>query len=111
MFSFPSADTHSVEYNSEGTRLLCCERINQLGIYDLLPSSNGTGKIVRLTSRGYSYPLTPANFCYFAGRDDELVAATSNDDSVYIWSVPDGKEEEQTIDEPLMILSGLNTTS
>ena len=106
MFSFPFDNTHSVEYNRKGTRLLCCEGDKQLVIYDLLPSSNGVGKIVRLAARDYSYPFAAANSCCFAGRDDELVAATSYRENVFIWSVPDGKEEEQTIDDPLIILSG-----
>ena len=124
--------TWNVRYNGKGTRLLCREN-RQIVINDIPigysktqtrdtagddgASSVGFNK-VRLTTLAAQQaaddvlffdgpPRTSAN-C-FAGKDDELVAASATDGKIYMWSVPDGRGE-RTIDQPLLVLDGSRYT-
>ena len=42
--------------------------------------------------------------CCFAGNNDELVVAGSDDGNLYVWELPCNIVGEQRIDEPLVVL-------
>ena len=117
LLSYLTVKTESVEYNLKGTRLLCAAQRcakngDSISIYDLLQGASSKGEaknVISLDADYYVYPSTIGNSCCFAGRNDELVAAASLHRCVFIWSVPDSKEEKQMIWEPLMVLTGHET--
>lgn len=45
------------------------------------------------------------NSCCFAGIDDELVIAASDDDNLNIWSLPDSKGQDCQVNQPLRVLT------
>lgn len=84
----------SVRFNAKGTRLLCLERRQPPTIYDVLDGSK-----LRLLATDFTNDCTLKSAC-FAGKDDELAVAGSDNHGVYIWSV------NRSIEEPLLVLKG-----
>lgn len=91
----------NARFNAKGNRLLCIENKKSPVIYDLSNSSNR----IQLQAKGYRNYGTPKSVC-FAGKDDELAVAGSNDHNVYIWSVPSHSPSSEIVDEPLLTLHG-----
>lgn len=63
---------------------------------------------VKLTAQDYtcnSRSIFKSASCCFAGRDDELVAAASSNQKIYIWAIPDGRGK-RSINRELLALSG-----
>ena len=67
--------------------------------------SGAPGKM-RLSSQGFSLPAAGWNTICFAGRDDELVVAASEDHSLHIWSLLDNQGRDTTINQSLTALRG-----
>ena len=42
----------------------------------------------------------------FAGQDDELVVAASEDHSLHVWSLPDSQGRDTTINQSIFALRG-----
>ena len=89
----------NARFNAKGNRLLCLENRESPVIYDLSNSNK-----IQLEAKGYRNFGTPKSAC-FAGKDDELAVAGSNDHNVFIWSVPDSPDSE-IVSEPLLTLQG-----
>ena len=108
-YSFPSPNenqTWSARFNGSGTRLLCSES-DQLVVYDF-PSWQQpfkTGKTL-LKASDYSTDNLSIEVSCFAGIDDELVISGSDDNNMYIWSLPDPKGQDCQVNQPLCVLSG-----
>ena len=59
-----------------------------------------------LSAQGFSLPDVGKNLMCFAGRDDaELVVSASKDYSLYVWSLPEKLECDQSV-KPLFALRG-----
>ena len=61
---------------------------------------------VELTAPTYSVAINGRSINCFAGDDDELVVAPSSDNNLFIWSVPEGRGDDRTIDQSLLSLTG-----
>ena len=116
LYRFKSkATVQSVQYNAKGTRLLCSNAKNHICVYDL---SIGTKRQrffsrsqLKLTAQDFTYnsrSIFNSASCCFAGRDDELVAAASGNQKIYIWAIPDG-QGKRLIDRELLVLGGHQT--
>ena len=105
LYRFPNpTGTKSVRFNGNGTRLLCSQVGKPLALYEVPPSiSKGEGDCVYFNAPGYEIrrDLVIKSPCCFAGTDDELVVAASDDNNIYVWS---------SSDEPLCVLLGHNDT-
>ena len=66
----------------------------------------GAAGKVRLTSQGFSLPYVGRNMMCFAGRDDQLVVAVSEDHSLHVWSLLDSQGRDLTINQSLIALRG-----
>ena len=99
----------------ENRQLAICTRfqVDRIGL-------SGFGNKVRLTTStaqndkyllfdNLPHSRTSTN-CFVGSRDDEIVAASSSDDKVYIRSVPDGRGE-RTINQPLLTFDGSRYTT
>ena len=110
-YSIPSTSgnqTWSARFNSSGTRLLCSESDSQLVVYDF-PSWQQpfkTGKTLLKASDYGNDNWTMYDVSCFAGIDDELVISGSDDCNMYIWSLPDPKGQQCSVDQPLCVLCG-----
>ena len=108
--SFDSTSaTLSARFDGKGSRLLCKPRNDLPVVYNILtdqeqPVANRVTEKMHLTAPGFSTIRGRSNNC-FAGDDDELVAASSSDHRLFIWSVPEGRGD-RTIDQALLTLSG-----
>ena len=92
-------------FNAKGNRLLCLELKESPVIYDLYKLETDDGKIP-LVADGYRNDGTAKTAC-FAGEDDELAVAGSNDHKVHIWSVSGTTNRNRvTVNEPLLTLYG-----
>jgi WD40 repeat protein len=108
LYSFPCATgTLSARFNASGSRLLCLERgpVTQLIVYDLPTrhQATTTGRVL-LSDPDFSTGGIGTNACCFAGLEDELVLSASEDNSLYVWSLPDGLD--CTINRSLRRLPG-----
>ena len=85
----------SADFNRRGTRLLYGLSTQPLVVFfwcSIRPSEeqmDGAVGKVRLTSQGFSLPSDGWNTMCFAGKDDELVVAASQDRSLHVWSLLD----------------------
>ena len=100
--------TRSVRFNRKGDRLLCLEDGQLPVIYSeptrarLIPND---GKI-QLTAPGFKVSNSGfAPSCFIAGQNDDVVVTASNDNSLFLWSVPEDVVVGK-IEEPLLILTG-----
>ena len=93
----------SVRFNGKGTRLLCLERRHPPIIYDVPfkeeQQKDGRDSKLRLLAPDFTNDCTLKSAC-FAGIDDELAVAGSDNHGVYIWSV------NRSVEEPLLVLKG-----
>ena len=95
-------------FNRQGTRLLYGKVNQPPAIFDVTSEEQkdgATGK-VRLSSPGFSLSYVGWNTLCFAGKDDELVAAASEDHSLHVWSLPDSQGRDVTINQSLVALRG-----
>ena len=115
LFPVTTGSTASVTFDSKGTRLLCREGKSHgllQVVLNKVPSDKQQPRPVQvetteLQSPGYSVPLMGLSICCFAGEEDELVVAPSSvDHSLHIWSVCDEPNGKRTIDQSLLPLSG-----
>ena len=115
LYSFPSATgTWSARFNASGTRLLCYENDeSQLIVYNLPMrhhQATATGKVV-LVDVDFRNACVGADACCFLGLEDELVIGGSENNSLFIWSLPDGKRGiDCTINQSFRVLSGHRDT-
>ena len=63
------------------------------------------GKVL-LTSSGFCLPGVGFKTMCFAGRDDELVVAASEDHSLDVLSLPDSQGRDVTVNQSLIALRG-----
>ena len=61
---------------------------------------------VRLSSEGYSLPDFGRNISCFAGQDDDLIVSASTDLNLYIWYLPESRENDISVNESLLELRG-----
>lgn len=111
---FPSQEgTIEVRFNSKGTRLLCLETNRPPVLYDLptrrhWEADQGKMQLVMAEKHNRGHCLMDA--ACFAGRDDDLVIAGSEDHGIYIWRIPDGPILPPLIDdeenEPFIAIRG-----
>ena len=113
LYSFPSKDvTCCARFNGSGTRLLCYEGDQRLVVYDLPVSRQDTGDgILCLAGPHFSNQDVGRNSCCFAGSQDELVIGAADDNSLFIWLLPDFKGQECTVNRPLHSLTGHGETN
>ena len=107
-------NTHSARFDGKGSRLLCSLDRNLPVVYNIPREQHQrssainevTGK-VQPTATGYSVSNSGLSNCCFAGDDDELVVAPSSiNHNLFIWSVPDEGQGDRTIDQSLLSLTG-----
>ena len=56
---------------------------------------------------GFKVPGNGRNTCCFAGENDELVVSASKDNSLYLWSLPDERvDDDQVVNESVATLRG-----
>jgi len=107
-------------FDARGSRLLRRD-LDNISVLSYNVSTNGdqydkTGaemdkeRVLHLSSPGYSVPKKGLNMYCFAGEDDEMIVSSSDgDNSLHIWSIPDGglaDDENRTYDRSLLSLRG-----
>ena len=95
-------------FNRRGTRLLYGLSKQPPVVFDVPleeQMDGATGK-VRLISPQFSLPDAGINTLCFAGKEDELVVAASEDHSLHVWSLPDSQGRDITVDQSLIALRG-----
>ena len=105
--TFPNRDgAKSARFNNIGSRLLCSEVDQPLTCYDI--PTNRQMECLYFSDPGYEIKsnLKVKSPCCFAGVDDELIVCASDDNNIYIWPIPEGESDFQTIDQPLRVLCG-----
>ena len=111
--TFPNedAETCCVRFNGSGSRLLCYEAGSRLIVYDLSTKEQlaGTGKM-KLKAADFINENILSHICCFAGMDDEMVISGSDNDNLYIWSLPDPKGQDCQVNRPLRVLTGHQDT-
>jgi len=70
------------QFNSKGTRLLCIERHQPFAIYDLSSIESGMTQQLKPVNKAAVDKFITSG-C-FAGIDDELVAAGTSGDGIYV---------------------------
>ena len=110
-YSFPSVTgTWSVRFNGSGSRLLCFEddEPSQLVVYDLpmIHQPTATGKVL-LKDPNMTMSNVGYDACCFGGLEDELVISASENNSLFIWSLPDeNRGLDCTVNRSLRVLAG-----
>ena len=110
---FPSqGGTIEVRFNGRGTRLLCLESNYPPVLYDIAAKRQmeiGHGRMQLVMPEEFNRPLLMDSAC-FAGQNDELVVAGSEDSGIYVWTIPEGPIipplTEDGGNEPLVVLRG-----
>ena len=95
-------------FNRQGTRLLYGLSEQPPVVFDVPleeQMDGATGK-VRLSSHGFSLPDAGINTLCFAGKEDEVVAAASEDNSLHVWSLPESQGRDMTINQSIFALRG-----
>ena len=110
-FPNPANTISNVQFNQQGTRLLCREK-NQLPfVYNFSNGQEVGGdqnrtRIMKFSSLGYAIPNCGINLSCFAGQNDELVVAASADHGLFVWPIDQKVVDEQVVDQPLVVLRG-----
>ena len=109
IYSFPrDTGNYSSQFNRLGTRLLCLGADPKLVVYDLptmQQPSIGNGKVV-LNALGFDIEEIGLSACCFMGFDDEMAIYVSAAGNFFIWTLPDAKGQNHTVDLPLRVLTG-----
>lgn len=111
LHSFSTMSTQSVKFDGKGIRLLCKSK-DLLVVYNVPPEQQqqptDVYNYVHLTASGYSTAnKIIRSSCCFAGGEDELIVASSNDKQLYIWLVSSFDEPmNRKIKQPLLTLPG-----
>ena len=96
------------DFNRRGTRLLYGVSKQPPVVFDV-PSEEqmgGAPGTVGLSSQGFYLPDFGFNTMCFAGQEDELVVAASEDHSLHVWSLPDSQGRDTTINQSAIALRG-----
>ena len=103
----------SARFNQRATRLLCIEfqSAHSTVCYNVPSEQQQMGGVngkVRFSSKVTLLPSQEENLNCFAGRDDELVVAASDDHSLFVWPLPTDGEMggDQVVDQSLVVLRG-----
>ena len=110
IYSFPRGTGNlSSQFNRLGTRLLCFGS-DRLVVYDLPtlqhPTNGNMNEIVLNAPDLISKRRASATYaCCFMGIDDEMVISGSDAGNLFIWSLPDAKGQNHTVDLPLRVLT------
>ena len=96
-------DSYRIQYNSSGNRLLFLEdKCPQVIEFPTFFSGNeDKGKKNLATGSGddqnnKDYCWTKNYACCFAGENNELVVAVSNENDFHVWSIPEGRFDDPT---------------
>ena len=102
-----ASGTRGARFNGPGTQLLCLGTDSILTIYDLptLRHSSDAGKVT-LKNVDFANENSGCDAFCFAGLDDELVIAGSDDSNLHVWSQADGKGQDLTDNQSFHALSG-----
>ena len=95
-------------FNRQGNQLLYGKAKQPPVIFDI-PSEEQMGGApgkMRLSSEGFSLPDFGWNTMCFAGQEDELAVAASEDHSLHVWSLPDSQGRDTTINQSAIALRG-----
>ena len=107
--SFPSSGTDCVRFNRQGTRLLCRDLSKFPVVYTVPERSDGWVKSkVTFSAPDYGIPYYGKNVHCFAGQDDKLVVATSDDHGLFVWPLPSHHQfaDDKIVDQSLIVLRG-----
>ena len=97
---------NSTRFNRRGTQLLYGIDKQPPIVFDVPSEEQMGGGKMRLSSEGFSLPDFGWNTMCFAGKDDELVVAASEDQSLHVWSLLDSQGRDITINQSLIALRG-----
>ena len=90
----------------KGTRLLCGSSRLPIVVYNNPYEEQQPNEMPgKVQLRAQKYSPAQGNACCFVGQQDELVAGASADNSLHIWSAPEG-EGNRIIDQSLLSLNG-----
>ena len=106
--TYEGGTLNSTRFNRRGTQLLFGIDKQPPIVFDV-PSEEQMGGApgkMRLSSQGFSLPDIGSNTMCFAGKDDELVVAASQDHSLHVWSLLDSQGRDITINQSLIALRG-----
>ena len=110
LHSFPSKNgTWSARFYGSGTRLLCSDRDSSLVVYDFPTWQQPiqTGKTILQAPGLSNEEVTMYDVCYFSGIKTIWSSLGLDDDKqLYIWSLPDPKGQNCSVNQPLVVLSG-----
>ena len=111
LHTFPTTSVN-IRFNRQGTRLVCVESKWLPVVYDI-PTGQGMGgcansKLTFSAASGYSIPNYGRNIHCFAGRDDGLVVAASDDHNLFVWSLSTDQRAtgDQVVGQSLVSLRG-----
>jgi len=95
----------SSQFNRLGTRLLCFGS-DRLVVYDLPTLQHPTNGNMNEIVLNAPEPISKRTYaCCFMGIDDEMVISGSDAVNLFIWSLPDAKGQNHTVDLPLRVLT------
>ena len=89
-------------YNNDASRLLCTSINSVITVHDLLPNKKFDG--IDKVSFGQDY--TPTSYPRFAGKEDELIV-TTKENQLLVWQLPSpGGRGHRTAHSLLLELDG-----